>query len=466
MSASVATTERARPHLLAAFHDYTRCPDALVAAATLAGGTAELSTSNEGFFRCGDMVLFGRASSIEPVADASAVLPDVAQGVRSDRAGLALPFDPTAIADNLRWERYLDNRLPAGEEGASLRAAVRKAYYAIRPALPVAVRRHAQRWALRDWRRLKFPSWPVDTTVDELMRALFRRLLDVHGSDELPFVWFWPDGHAGCAIMTHDVETAAGRDFSGWLMQAEREHDVRSAFEVVPEERYDVPSSYLEEIRDAGCEVCVHGLNHDGRLFLTEDIFRSRVPRINEYARRFRAKGFRSPVMYRRLEWFDALEFSYDMSVPNVAHLDPQRGGCCTVMPFFIGDLVELPLTTIQDYSLYHILNQWTLDLWKQQSERVLTYNGLLSFIIHPDYTTSRRAQDLYRRLLAYLAELRENRGVWLALPGEADTWWRQRSRMRLEQVDGGWRITGEGSERARLGMACRDGDTVCYRTC
>jgi hypothetical protein len=106
------------------------------------------------------------------------------------------------------------------------------------------------------------------------------------------------------------------------------------------------------------------------------------------------------------------------------------------------------------------------LDLWKQQSERVLTYNGLLSFIIHPDYTTSRRAQDLYRRLLAYLAELRENRGVWLALPGEADTWWRQRSRMRLDRVDGGWRITGEGSERARLGMACRDGDTVCYRTC
>ena len=32
------------------------------------------------------------------------------------------------------------------------------------------------------------------------------------------------------------------------------------------------------------------------------------------------------------------LDFSFDMSIPNVAHLDPQRGGCCTIMPYFIGN--------------------------------------------------------------------------------------------------------------------------------
>ena len=37
--------------------------------------------------------------------------------------------------------------------------------------------------------------------------------------------------------------------------------------------------------------------------------------------------------MYRNQDWYDVFEFSYDMSVPNVAHLDPMRGGCCTVMP-------------------------------------------------------------------------------------------------------------------------------------
>ena len=47
--------------------------------------------------------------------------------------------------------------------------------------------------------------------------------------------------------------------------------------------------------------------------------------------------------MYRNQEWYDVFEFSYDMSVPNVAHLEPMRGGCCTVMPYFIGKIVELP---------------------------------------------------------------------------------------------------------------------------
>jgi len=46
-----------------------------------------------------------------------------------------------------------------------------------------------------------------------------------------------------------------------------------------------------------------------------------------------------------------------NMSVPNVGHLDAQLGGCCTVMPFYIGDILELPLTTTQDYSLFNILN-------------------------------------------------------------------------------------------------------------
>ena len=39
------------------------------------------------------------------------------------------------------------------------------------------------------------------------------------------------------------------------------------------------------------------------------------------------SRGFRSGAMYRRQDWFADLEFSYDMSIPNVAHLEPQRGG-------------------------------------------------------------------------------------------------------------------------------------------
>ena len=65
--------------------------------------------------------------------------------------------------------------------------------------------------------------------------------------------------------------------------------------------------------------------------------------------------------MYRNAEWLHALNIRHDMSIPNVAHLDPQQGGCCTVFPFFIGEILELPLTTIQDYTLFHIVGECSM---------------------------------------------------------------------------------------------------------
>src|SRR6185436_14464232 len=115
-----------------------------------------------------------------------------------------------------------------------------------------------------------------------------------------------------------------------------------------------------------------------------------------------RAQGFRSAVLYRNVDWYDALEFSYDMSVPNVAHLDPQRGGCCTVFPYFVAKILELPVTTTQDYSLFHIINDYSIDLWKQQIALIRKNHGLISVIIHPDYIIETRARRVYTDLLGY----------------------------------------------------------------
>ena len=103
------------------------------------------------------------------------------------------------------------------------------------------------------------------------------------------------------------------------------------------------------------------------------------------YARRFNAAGFRSAALYRNLEWLQTLDFSYDMSVPSVGHLEAQRGGCCSVFPFFAGRMVELPLTTTQDYSLFHILKDHSIELWKKQLELITERHGLASFITHPE---------------------------------------------------------------------------------
>ncbi len=156
-------------------------------------------------------------------------------------------------------------------------------------------------------------------------------------------------------------------------------------------------------------------------------------------------------------------EFSYDMSVPNVAHLEPMRGGCCTVMPYFVGKIVELPLTTAQDYSLFHILNDYSIDLWKQQVDLIKRRNGLMSFIAHPDYLIERRARNVYESLLDYLRQMLEREKIWAALPGDVDLWWRARSQMKLVSRGSKWDIEGPGKERAQLAYAALDGDQLVY---
>jgi hypothetical protein len=207
----------------------------------------------------------------------------------------------------------------------------------------------------------------------------------------------------------------------------------------------------------------VHDLNHDGRLFVNEAEFFDRARRINQYGRAFRAHGFRSGALYRNLAWYGALEFSYDMSVPNAAHLDPQRGGCCTVMPYFIGNVLELPVTTTQDYSLFYILNQYSIDLWKRQITQITEKHGMASFIIHPDYVVEPRTQNTYKSLLAYLADLRSKGKTWIALPREVNQWWRARSQMKLVRKGNNWVIEGPGKDKARVAYAALEGRRLVY---
>jgi hypothetical protein len=158
------------------------------------------------------------------------------------------------------------------------------------------------------------------------------------------------------------------------------------------------------------------------------------------------------------------LDFSYDMSVPNVAHLDPQRGGCCTIMPYFLpGGILELPVTMTQDYSLFHVLETYSIDLWKTQARIILDGHGLIHFIVHPDYVTTPRAQGVYEALLDYLNRLRSDHRVWFPLPREVNRWWRERSEMKLVATPTGWRIEGPGSDRARLAYARLEDNQIVY---
>jgi len=372
---------------------------------------------------------------------------------RLEDADLPLPFDFSELIENIRLERYRRGMV-AGNEVFAGSEPIRRIYYLIRSGLPAPVRRHLQRVYFRNWQKLPFPAWPVDLTVENLHEQFLRLLMEARGVKEVPFIWFWPEGASNCLIMTHDVETSAGRNFSSKLMDLDDSCGIKASFQVIPEKRYTVSDQYVREIRNRGFEFNIHDLNHDGHLYREREEFVLRAAKINAYVRQYGSQGFRAGAMYRNQEWYDLFEFSYDMSVPNVAHLEPMRGGCCTIMPYFIGNILELPLTTVQDYSLFHILNDYSTDIWKQQLNIIRKRNGLMSFIAHPDYLIEKRARRVYESLLDHLRQRIADENIWHALPGEVDQWWRARSQMRLVNRNGKWSIEGPQSERARVAYA------------
>jgi hypothetical protein len=425
-----------------AVQDRYRCPENFLNFEV----NGELS-ADAGYFRFGPNVIgYGRTSSGSPRTRPDAVLSDVSRHAVIGDGTLRLPFNPSEIINNLRLEHYVN--------AGGLRGALRKLYYWVRPLTTPWVRKQVQKFHARDWRQESFPRWPVDTTVENLGERLMLLSLAAQGVEQVPFVWFWPGGARGCLTITHDVETEAGRDFCGELMDLDDAFGIKASFLVVPEDRYSVPERFLASIRDRGFEIGVQDLNHDGRLFDSREEFLRRAQAINRYGHEYGASGFRAGVLYRKPEWFDALDFSFDMSMPNVAHLDPQRGGCCTVMPYFIGDILELPVTTVQDYTLFHLLHEHSIDLWKTQLEIILSKNGLASFIIHPDYVMEPEPRRAYQELLGYLQEFRSRENIWPAQPSEIDRWWRARSQMSVVPDGDSFRIEGEGAERAALAFA------------
>jgi len=429
-----------------AINDRYRCPGDL-----FDFDLKESLSSDSGYFQFGPKAIcYGRSLSGALGSRPESAVHDVAQGITFRGGKLYLPFDPTEIVENLRLERYAGAR----QKKSGFERLLRRLYYSFRPVMNLHMRKQIQRFHSRNWKKQPFPRWPVDTTVDEVCETLLLMSMEAKGVKSVPFVWFWPDGVSSCLAMTHDVETPSGRDYCEELMNVDDSFGIKAAFGIVPEGRYEVTRDFLSSFRERGFEVLIHDLNHDGRLFDNEEEFQRRVRIINRYGREFGAEGFRAGALYRNPEWYGGLEFAFDMSIPNVAHLDPQHGGCCTVMPYFIEGVLEIPVTTIQDYMLFHILNTHSTVLWKEQIELIVGKNGLVSFIVHPDYLQRSRALYVYKELLGYLRELMDRKSIWCALPAEINSWWRARSKMSVVKDGNSWRIVGDTTQRARLAYA------------
>jgi len=438
--------------------DFFRCPEASMKFA-LSGDLSQ----EPGYFSFGSgMVCYGRSCAGPRKNVAEGALADLAHNVTYSGSTLRLPFDPVDVVENLRRERYAVNGYP-GNAGLLSSPFARRLYYFARPALHVSVRKHLQRYFFLDVPRLSFPRWPVDTSVETLLERLLLLSIKTQNLKRLPFIWFWPEGAASCVSMSHDVETKTGLRFCSQLMDVDDRFGIKSSFQVIPENQYPVSQQFISEVRGRNFELNIQDLNHKGNLFSDRQQFLRHAAQINKYAQQYEALGFRSGRMYRNADWYDALNIAYDMSIPNVAHYEAQRGGCCTVFPYFIGNILEIPLTTSQDYTVFNILGDYSHALWKAQIALVTKAHGLLTFIVHPDYVSERRAMNAYIRLLHRLAVLRRDENAWIAPPREVNRWWRQRSEMKLVCENGRWRITGPAQTRARIAYATVKDDRIEY---
>jgi glycosyltransferase involved in cell wall biosynthesis len=296
---------------------------------------------------------------------------------------------------------------------------VNRTYYLLKPFMPWRLRLALRQWRARRRRRIFADVWPIDARAGRT-----------------PQGWpGWPEGKRFAFVLSHDVEGRKGASRVKALRDLERKHGFRSCFNFVPEGEYRVTADVREVLDEAGFEVGVHGLTHDGKLYSSKQEFARRASRINKYLREWKACGFRSPLMQHRLGWQHALEVEYDASTFDTDPFEPEPDAAGTIFPFWVpgpnqSGYVELPYTLVQDFNLFGVLCEQNIDVWKRKLDWVAENGGMVLLNTHPDYMCFEGKPERdeypvshYDAFLGYVRSKYEG-AFWAALPREVSRYY------------------------------------------
>jgi len=239
----------------------------------------------------------------------------------------------------------------------------------------------------------------------------------------------WPEQKRFALILTHDVETAQGQEKCHNLIKLEEELGFRSSFSFVPK-RYAVSSELRHYLSSNGFEVALHGLYHDGKLYKSEKEFKQRALEIDNYLQEWNAVGFRSPSMHKNLDWIHNLNIEYDASTFDTDPFEPCSKGVGTIFPFWVSQdssdsgYVELPYTLPQDFTLFVLMKEKNIDVWKRKLDWIAEKGGMALIVTHPDYmnfcsgtqSIEEYPAKLYKDFLTYAKE-QYNGQYWHPLP-------------------------------------------------
>ncbi len=290
-----------------------------------------------------------------------------------------------------------------------------KGYYAVKPFMPrslqIFLRRRFAQWKMKSCSDV----WPIDWEAGKT-----------------PDGWLgWKDSKRFALVLTHDVERTGGQEKCRQLMKIEEDKGFRSSFNFVPAD-YPDDSDLRNELCDNGFEVGVHGWTHDGSLYESREIFLGQARRINERLKEWGAVGFRSPAMHHNLDWLRDLDIEYDLSTFDTDPFEPQSDGMGTIFPFAVGEnggrkgYIEMPYTLPQDFGLFIILGERTIDIWKRKLDWIAENGGMALVNTHPDYmnfggtrlSCEEYPSGYYEEFLDYVKSRFEGE-YWQALPRE-----------------------------------------------
>jgi len=297
-----------------------------------------------------------------------------------------------------------------------------RVYYLLKPIVPWPWRIALRRWWANRRRQAFADVWPIDVRAGGT-----------------PAGWLgWPEGKRFALVLTHDVEGTKGLSRVEQLMNIEVEQGLRSCFNLVPEGEYRVPDAMRNMLDQAGFEVGIHGLEHDGKLYSSRTKFATKVLRINRYLEKWKCSGFRSPFMQHKLEWLHKLHIEYDSSTFDTDPFEPQSDGAGTIFPFWVSGpnasgYVELPYTLPQDFTLFKVLEEKGIDIWKRKVDWIAERGGMILLNVHPDYMCFKGQPGRdeypvshYQELLRYIHEKYDG-SYWPALPREVVRYYRGR---------------------------------------
>lgn len=235
-------------------------------------------------------------------------------------------------------------------------------------------------------------------------------------------------GKKSCCIVTHDVDTKQGLARARPIKKLEEKYDIESAW-YIPTKHYSLDSGTVRDLANYG-EVGVHGAQHSGNLVglpnqkLYQLLYEAKklLGKISDSP----VKGFRSPLLQHNSTIFEQLkkaDYSYDTSVPTWEPKHPQTMspfGIGTVFPLVLNDLVEIPISIVQDHQLLYVLGltaKETLAEWFSFMTTIKEIGGCSVLLSHPEYGLFDSENiSMYEDFLTYISSDSDG---WITTPAK-----------------------------------------------